>query len=512
MGRGRYGSWEARAVPKCARSTRCGTAVRRASAPVVGIMAWLRNYLTFGFFGVLLFTATADNSVHILSKYTHQQITSSTLNWLPRAHYDPSKEIIIGGFEIEETEQDTSNNQADKSERKRPLYVCRVLHIGVWVAGSQKGDEQNCTVSIHGSVQSYSRYELLENVENAARVTWQPWDRYKLNPIGAVATDSMYVARHEVPLEPDEKNDSSPVSRFTHYIGTLNLNDNLGIITYVKADGTQGSAKSGEVLVETEPVNYELTRVKLNWPKRSVIKRVPQVLGKVTISNKGPEPAKMAEAFGYEYKYSVYWGQVHAIIKGLNTSITLANGSSLPRTVWGMKETENRTGVYTVEIFLEPGTGVDVTLRANYSDMEVPYSGVLVSHYEDGETKSRLIGGNRREESMFDIAPEFGPIYFLNNYSLVPTTAPPPTTEPSTTTYSPADVNGEMRKHQPGNVDHDENMIIPPKKSDMSNMQSDDGGPLSLKNKVDGLQSGTGLFKSNLMLIPILVTVIHRIT
>lgn len=35
MGRGRYGSWEARAVSKCAPGTRCGTEVRRASSALL---------------------------------------------------------------------------------------------------------------------------------------------------------------------------------------------------------------------------------------------------------------------------------------------------------------------------------------------------------------------------------------------------------------------------------------------------------------------------------------------
>lgn len=65
-------------------------------------MSWQRIYLALGLFGVALLLASADNSVHILSKY--QLVTSTTLNWLPRGHYDPSKEIVIGGFEIEETE------------------------------------------------------------------------------------------------------------------------------------------------------------------------------------------------------------------------------------------------------------------------------------------------------------------------------------------------------------------------------------------------------------------------
>ncbi|CAL7946840.1 unnamed protein product [Xylocopa violacea] len=468
-------------------------------------MSWQRVYLAVGLFGVLLLLTSADNSVHILSKY--QLITSTTLNWLPRAYYHPSKEIIIGGFETQEVEDDAFNNQAEQSQRKRPLYVCRVLHTTVWVAGSQRGDEQRCTVTIHGSVQSYDKYELLENVDNAARVNWEYWDKYKGPLLGAVATEKMFVARHAV----KDKNVTTP--RYTHYIGTLNSQDIQGSISYVKDDGTEGTAKEGDVLVETEPIYYDLTRVKLNWPKKHVIKRTPVVLGDATIANNGPEAANMAEAFGYSYKYSMYWGQGHAILKGLNTSITLTNGTALPQIMWGTKESLNRTDVYKVEVFLEPGTAINVTLKANYTNMEVPYTGTLISHYEDGETKSRVISGIRTEETMFDVKPEFGPIYFLSNYSLVPTTTVPPTTEPSTTPI-PQNVSKDShhRKEKTENEEHDENMIIPPKKSDMSNIQSDDGGPLSLKNKVEVTYSGASLLRLNGLLIISLTTIIHRIT
>lgn len=109
--------------------------------------------------------------------------------------------------------------------------MCRVLHTTVWVAGSQKGDDVRCTVTIHGSVQSYDKYELLENVDNAARVNWEHWDKYKSTPIGAVATEKMFVARHAVHSDKDAA-DATP--RYTHYIGTLNSYENLGTISYVK--------------------------------------------------------------------------------------------------------------------------------------------------------------------------------------------------------------------------------------------------------------------------------------
>nr|KAF7429956.1 hypothetical protein H0235_006354 [Vespula pensylvanica] len=451
-------------------------------------MSWQKDYLSVGLIGVLLLLTYADNSVHISSKYG-QLVTSSTLNWLPRTHYDSSKQIVVGGFQIpRENEEDlmASNNAPLNRPNpfKRPLHVCRALHNGVWVSGTQLGDEKRCTVSIHGNVRSYEKYDLLENVDNAARVSWRHWDIYTPLPVGAVATDKMYVARYEVSI--DEANPSLPYT-YTHYIGTMNMNDNFGTIFYVKDNGIENTAKFCEVLVEAEPIYYELSGVRLNWSKKRVIKRTPRLIWAGTLKNDAEKGSKLAEAVAYSYNYSMYWGQGHAILKGLNTSILLYNGTNLPHIIWGIEERENRTEVQKIEIYLEPGTGVNVTLKANYTDMEVPYTGELVSHYEDKVTTSRMINGIRREETLLDIKPEFGPIYFLKDYSLVPTTTPPPVvTEPTTTTVKfNYDETKETRQPKMEDPGLDENMIVVPKTSDTSNMQGDDGGPLSLQNKIE---------------------------
>lgn len=178
---------------------------------------------------------------------------------------------------------------------------------------------------------------------------------------------------------------------------------------------------------------------------------------------------------------------------------------------------------------MEPGTGVNVTLRANYTEMEVPYSATLVSHYKDGTTISRVITGIRQEESLFDITPEFGPVYFLANFSLVPTTVAPPTTttEMSTTTTTAAtttttttmtsttqETGGRTTYRQTDAANHDENLIVPPKKTDPSSMK--DNIPLSLKNK-DKVYGNAAAFKSSLLLTlaassTLLLLALHRIT
>lgn len=180
-----------------------------------------------------------------------------------------------------------------------------------------------------------------------------------------------------------------------------------------------------------------------------------------------------------------------------------------------------------MEIYLEPGTAVNVTLRANYTEMEVPYTAELISHYEDGVTTSRVITGTRQEETLVDITPEFGAVYFLSNYSLVPTTVPPPTTEPPTTTTTITttvitttmttkrqEINRTTQRHRDKTnvADHDENMILSPEKTDIStSMQGDDGGPVSLK-KVEVSYNAGAAFTSSLTLVVPLLLILYRIT
>lgn len=131
--------------------------------------------------------------------------------------------IVFNNNDCPHTDE-TYANQAEKPET-RPLYVCRAIHNGVWVAGMQRNKEKVCTVTMHGVVQSYEKYELLENVDGAARIAWDHWDKYLQPHLGAVYVDKMLIARHMVPKDKKEP-------RYTHYIGSLNSFENFGTISY----------------------------------------------------------------------------------------------------------------------------------------------------------------------------------------------------------------------------------------------------------------------------------------
>jgi hypothetical protein len=100
------------------------------------------------------------------------------------------------------------------------------------------------------------------------------------------------------------------------------------------------------VLVETEPVRYELTGLKFDQWRRKV-SRTPRVLASNVLSNAAATfPVHMDSALAYDSEYSLYWGQGKAILKGLPTSVRFANGTLIGDFKWGIAETEQRKDVY----------------------------------------------------------------------------------------------------------------------------------------------------------------------
>ena len=183
---------------------------------------------------------------------------------------------------------------------------------------------------------------------------------------------------------------------------------------------------------------------------------------------------------------------------------------------------------------LEPGTAVNVTLRGDYTDIEVPYSGKLLSHYEDkASVNPRTIDGVRREESISEIKPDFGPVYYLSNMSLVPTTEPPPSTEPTTpttaapttlrlttmpTTIRQQQANEQMdsateEQYHKDSASIDENSINAKRPEVAPGVQSDDGAPESLTGTARGAAAASAWISDFAALVTTLgMLIVHRIT
>nr|CAD7205185.1 unnamed protein product [Timema douglasi] len=468
---------------------------------------------------MVLLRASAEMGVHIRSNYG-QLVTSSTLQWVPGEDGTRPQNAVVGAHEIIEVVPivDTTEDTHMEQQVKVPVYVCRARHNGVWISGQLRSDQRFCSISLLGVASTSNRYEVLENVDEGARLQWVPWDRFSRIPTGAVAGGETYVARRVVEDGEESNKDAGPgVLGFTHHLGKLDPKDGLGRITIINQNNEEQDFTDGEVLVEIEPVRYELTGLKFNLWRKRLMRRLVTLTNNTLRNGAATVAVNVDMALAYDSEYSLYWGQGKAILKGLPTTVRLANGTLVGEIKWGLPEVEERKDLFSVEYFLEPGTAVNVTLRGNHTESEVPYSGKLVAVYEDGSTKARDIEGSRREVAMLDVRPEFSAVYYIRNLTLVPTTTTTTSTTTTTTTTTmstttamsvetPAVAETRRNKTPMGSNVKGENSSI--QSDEASSLKKERGATPEGIGSNPGDRAGLGVA----LLLSIAITILHRIT
>lgn len=119
------------------------------------------------------------------------------------------------------------------------MLVCRANYNGMWVAGELRPEDKSCTVSFVGIKRSYEQYQVLQNVDDGARLGWSSWDKYKVVPTGAVACGDVetFIARrrggsNEESNVADDSNIDGTLG-FTYHVGKLDPKDGFGKISIV---------------------------------------------------------------------------------------------------------------------------------------------------------------------------------------------------------------------------------------------------------------------------------------
>lgn len=373
------------------------------------------------------------------------------------------------------------------------------------VAGQVRPSKSECVVSLHEKVHSFERYDLLINKEDSARLSWVSRSKFNLDPPGAVTGGNVpflnFIARRKV--KPDEIKEGG----FTYLMGKFDPSNNLGVYTLVNEAGTEVEFEDGEILVETEPIRYELSSIKFD-KFRERVSREPRILGQTVLKNEDQsteEVSKVETVISYNYTYSLNWGNGHGMLIGMNFSVNLDNGSSINGR-WGLSDTFVKVDIKPVETFLTSGTARNVTLKGDYVQVDTPYTATLISYYKDGETRKRVLKDSQRESTMRNVLPDWGPVYFLHNNSFVPTTTTTTSTSTtttsttSTTTKATTTTTEEARPITPPDIEQPmknkniDEVGSAANKQANSSIQSDDSDALSLKKKDEtkSLQSNNG--------------------
>lgn len=183
-----------------------------------------------------------------------------------------------------------------------------------------------------------------------------------------------------------------------------------------------------------------MEKVNMNfW--RARYQRENVVLGNTILRNEDiPEEnsdkndvSRVDTVIAYFHNSTTSWGHGHAMLAGFPVVVAFENGTEMDNFIWATDSARKHESTYPVEGFLSAGQGVNVTLVANWTESNIPYSAKVTAIYPDGSKKSRKILGSRREVGLRDVHAEFGPVYWLHNNTHVPITTTSTTT--TTTTF-----------------------------------------------------------------------------
>ena len=328
----------------------------------------------------------AGTPAHIQSVYG-QLVTSSTLAWV------------------------RSGTGADLPENAVPSgtgsgVVCRGRQHGTNVAGSTEFGR--CKVGFSNRLVTLTTFDVLTEVPGAAKLEWRPFTRFSAPPKGSVAgvegDTAVFIARE---LGRDGLLRPAVVELTASSYGTGMLK--------AYTDYSVEDVETGDILVEVEPVRYELKLDKFS--KEPKISRERKVLASSSIFRflEGKETtARMQKMLSYSYEKSTYFGQIKGAIKGLPVKITLPTGENKNQ-LWGMKDTSKQSESIMVGFDMEQNSAVDVVISAVEVREEQPFTGTFVSVFPDGSVRERRIEGMRLINYLDRINPEYSKLYAIKD-------------------------------------------------------------------------------------------------
>ena len=356
----------------------------------------------------------ANNGALIKSK-SGQPLTSSTLHWVTVSAGRMPDDAVEGG---------------------QGSYVCRFQHAGrLEIGATDEEESSSCRIVYYDRIVIRDKFEVLVNVQQAGRLVWTKWDRSQMSFVGAIQVGQHYIARVKT-------GDADGSYRLGHLDPTVQRGR---IFTIDNSQDQVIESNEGQILLEMEAIEYEIGSIHSSKQRRKIQSQEDVQLAHTILDNMEDGPAEqttlVASTLSYVVNHSVYLSHVRGMIKGLPASIHLGEESSggIVHFRWGDASISGTfPQLMDVSHRLEQGTAVNVSLTARRLTFDAPFHGQLTTTYSDQMVGRRQIEGQARQTILEEIQLEYGPVYYLTNGSVVPsTTSSTSTTSTSTTTTSP---------------------------------------------------------------------------
>ena len=330
--------------------------------------------------------AGAGTPAHIQSVYG-QLVTSSTLTWQRSGT----------GFELPEDSVPSGTGTG---------VVCRGRHHGTELVG--KTELGRCRVGFNNRLVSISSFYVLTQVPYASKLEWKRFARFAKPPQGAVSgvdgNEPMFIARR---LGEKGVMDAAVIelAASTYGTGVLKVYDEYGVV----------EVDNGDILVELEPVRYELKLDEFDKDAKRTSARKVLASSSIFRFMEGKETtARMQKMLTYTYQKSRYFGQVKGTIKGLPARISLPSGE-VKSMMWGMEDLNQQEETMMVGHSMTHNSAVDVVIRAMSVKEEQPYTGTLVAVFADGSVRERRVEGVQQIHYLDDIQPQYSKLYVIKD-------------------------------------------------------------------------------------------------
>ena len=277
--------------------------------------------------------------------------------------------------------------------RRGETGVCRLRRGGEVEAGSLSGGE--CWL-VEGE-RLEAQFEVLVDLYGMGRVEWRHWDMFTGVSIGSV---SYHKERYVASLTVNS----------TTLVGDMSLARGLSGDIRAWATNQTVSRTSGQVVVELEPVRYQVERLRLGQAR--VVRREEERADTTTRTLSEGETVEVI----FTWKSSQYWGHVEGLVRGLPS---LVEGEHC---VWGVTTHLTNTRTDTLIRPFSPGSHLNLTTILSLVTITRPYTALLTAIYRDGLTIRHNISAELQERVLDRVSHYTGDQLVQSNAVFQPTT------------------------------------------------------------------------------------------
>ena len=272
-----------------------------------------------------------------------------------------------------------------------------------------------------------SNYQVLVDTFAMARLEWRRWDMFMVASLGSVAYNERTFVGEMTSSQGERR------------IAELDYQRGLSgeFVVEVSLD-TEESATQGWVLIETEPIKYNMENV--TFLSEKIVSTESVLLGEVRLERKEGEGSgdwsEVEASLEYRWEGEESWGNIGGVVRGLPCTVTRHHTTI--HTWAGLTTNITHQDRLQVRLDLQAGTGVNISVVGEVVSVDQVYTATLLSVFADGSLAVSDLRGVRTSHRLADIQyKHHGPLWLQSGLPAPTTPTPPPPSSSTVRTSQP---------------------------------------------------------------------------